>query len=85
VNKLIELCIQNRNGHYSHCLEIENLYDLESTVEAIISESREEFSLDTYIDFFETLEIYPLNEDNQDEIWSANIKELVTECYEGMI
>tara|TARA_R110000851_G_scaffold120189_2_gene248442 strand:- start:11143 stop:11400 length:258 start_codon:yes stop_codon:yes gene_type:complete len=85
MNKLIELCIQNRNGHYLHCLEIENLYDLESTVESIISESREEFSLDTYIDFFETLAIYPLNEDNQDKIWSANIKELVTECYEGMI
>ncbi|MBC8302159.1 MAG: hypothetical protein H8E55_41135 [Pelagibacterales bacterium] len=64
MNNLLEQIIQERKGHYCHALEVNDVYHLESVVESVI-ESFPEFDEYTYIDFFETLELYCLGEDEK--------------------
>lgn len=66
MNKIFETILDERNGHYCHCLEVSNAYDLEGIVENMIDNYGDTFTEEEYIDFFESMEIYYLS-DNENE------------------
>jgi len=67
MNSLLNKIIEQRNGHYCHVVEVSTVYDLENIAEAIISENENDFSIDVIIEFLESLTIYYLPEDGEED------------------
>jgi hypothetical protein len=66
-NLLLSKIIEQRNGQYCHAVEVSTVYDLENIAEAIISENENDFSLEVITEFLETLTVYYLPEDGEEE------------------
>lgn len=88
MNKVLSKVIELRKGHYCHALEVIDAYELQNVVEQIINEFNDEFTKDDYIDFFESMELYHLedgelteqeNERNQDEVYGFDFSEYINE------
>lgn len=69
MNRIIEQIIEQRNGHYCHCLEVEDIYELEAIYEALVNEFTNEFTNEEIQEFIDTLTIYCLNDKNEDEVY----------------
>ena len=91
--KLLNYIIEQRKGHYCHVLELTDAYDLECVIESLIMELGEQFTLDDYLDFFNSIEIYYISDDTltseqndaiEYELYDADIGELVKEAYDGL-
>jgi len=65
--KIIDIIINQRNGHYCHAIEVSDTYEIESIVEHIISEFEYSHSEDDIIEFFDTMSIYYLGENPEME------------------
>ncbi len=86
MNKLLNHILEKRNGHYCHAVGVNDEYEITDLFEAIIEEQKTKFDLETYIDFFESMSIIaldPLQEKYVHDV-SHNIREVVTEIYEGI-
>ena len=66
--KLFHDIIKSRNGHYCHALELNDVYAYECVIESIISEFGDKYTEEDYIDFFNTIELYYLPLDGEEEI-----------------
>jgi hypothetical protein len=77
MNPILETIIDQRNGHYCHCVEVSDTYELESIAEQIISEFQDNHSEATIIDFLESLAIYSLDDDNEQEIFDFSFTDYV--------
>lgn len=91
-NKLFNDILESRNGSYCHAIETDSAYSFECIIEAIIQESGDKYSLEDYIQFFQTIDLYYLPFDNEEEnkddetgLYNLNIKDTVTEIYEGIV
>ncbi len=91
--KILDYMIKQRNGHYCHVLELTDVYDLECVIESFIMDLGEQFTLGEYLEFFNSISIYHLpDNDSSDEyndaieceLYDADISELVLECYNGL-
>lgn len=91
--KVLDYIIEQRKGHYCHSLELADVYELECIIESLIMELGEQFSLQDYLDFFNSISIYYLADDDSSaeynnaiecELYDAEISELVKEAYDGM-
>ena len=67
MNALLNKIIEQRNGHYCHAVEVSNVYDLENIAEVIISENEEEFPIEVITEFLQSLTIYYLPEEGEEE------------------
>lgn len=88
--KILEYITEKRNGHYCHALEIDSVYSLETIIESLIEELCNRFTLEDYIEFFQSIELYYYTEDEenkQDEenLYNVNMKELVTNIYNDIL
>ena len=81
MNRILDKIITARNGHYCHCLEVNEVYELESIADNIIQEFEENYYRNEIVDFLETLQIYALNEDNEEEIYNFSFTEYIKENY----
>ena len=63
MNKLLDYMIKQRNGHYTHALELHGVYDFESTIENFIGELQNDFTKEDFKEFFNSLELYHLTDD----------------------
>jgi len=81
MNRILENIIEQRNGHYCHCLEVEDLYQLEETIAQLVGEFEEKYNTSEIIDFFESIEVYYLGDDHQEEteIYSFNMNTFISE------
>lgn len=71
MNAIVNKVIEKRNGHYCHALEVSDLYELQSAVDSLYNEfTKDGFTKDEIIEFFESLELYCLEDENEDEIFS---------------
>ena len=77
MNKILEEIIKSRKGHYCHCLEVEEVYELECIAESITEEFQDKHSKNEIIEFLETLGVYCLNDDNEDDIYNFSFSEYV--------
>lgn len=91
--KILDYMIEQRNGHYCHVLELTDVYDLECVIESFIMDLGEQFSLQDYLEFFNSIEIYFVadecstsewNDAIECELYDADISELVRSIYDGM-
>lgn len=67
MNPLLEKVIERRKGHYCHVVEVSTVYELEVIAEAIVSENKNDFSIEVITEFLETLDIYYLAEEEENE------------------
>lgn len=77
MNTIIEKVIEQRKGMYVHALEVEDVYELQSCIEQLYSEFIENYSADEIIQFFESMEIYCLDESQESEVYEFNITEYI--------
>ena len=91
--KLLDYIIKQRKGHYCHALELTDAYDLECVIESLIMELGEQFSLQDYLEFFNSIEVYYIademltseqNDAIECELYDADIGELVRDIYNGV-
>ncbi len=73
MNAILSMILEKRNGHYVHALEVNDVYELQSGIEALYSELIEGYSLDTFIDFITFMQLYCLDDSNDDEVYNFDI------------
>jgi uncharacterized protein (UPF0305 family) len=74
MNAIIEKLNEARNGNYCHCLEVENVSELESNFQSIVDEFQDDFTTEEIQDFINTLSIYYLGDDETEENEVYNYK-----------
>ena len=79
MNQIYQEVLNNRNGHYVHAFEVEGLWELKTIIESICEEHSDKL-IGVVIDFLESAELYCLNEEYEDEVYSFNIANYVLEC-----
>ena len=67
MNRILDKIIEDRKGHYCHALEVNDTYELESIVESLIDDLGEEYLESEYIEFFKSMELYYLGDDDKTE------------------
>lgn len=77
-NPILNKIIEDRNGHYCHCVEVSTVYELECIVESIVGEYGDDYSFNELLEFFQTLEVYCLDDSQEDETYNFNFKESLT-------
>ena len=89
MNRLYDYIKEQWKGFYSHAMIVTYKYDIESEIKETIELLGNEFSLDEYVQFFESMEMYysedsDRNEQQKQDIIDAknmDIKSYVIECY----
>ena len=82
MNRIINYIIEQRKGHYCHALELSNVYELQSTIDAIYDEFIERYYKEEIIDFFNTISLYYYTEEEEskeeeEELYNFNIKDYI--------
>lgn len=82
LNKILRKCIESRNGNYVHAIEVEYSDDIFYCIEAIALEFPDE-PKEVIMDFFESMAIYSLseNEFEEDLIYNFDITKAIEEIY----
>jgi len=84
MNAILKEIISARNGLYCHALEVDSVYELENAIAAIADEFKVGYpnqlaSIEDLKDFFNTIEIYCNDEENEDEIYSFSTDNFINE------
>lgn len=90
MNKLLNHIIAERKGHYCHALELGSAYSYECVIEQIVNEYKDSFTLEDIIDFFKSIELYYLPDDDstsewndatEQELYNFNYVTCIKDCY----
>ena len=76
INPIIEEFCANRIN-YCHALEVNDVFELESIFCNIYQDLINKYSIEVIIDFCESISIYCLDDDNDEEVYSFNIPEFI--------
>jgi len=83
-NAIFKSILEARQGHYVHAVEVSDTYELENLAEVIIQEHRDTQSEGTIIEFLESLTVYYIPEENEQEneeeeqkIYSFSFREFI--------
>jgi hypothetical protein len=66
MNPILAKILEDRKGHYVHAMEIVDDYELQSNIDQLIDEFSKDYTKETIIDFFNTMQIYCISEDDTD-------------------
>ena len=77
INPILAECIKN-NSSYCHVLEVCDVYELQSSIEAIADEG---WSQDDLMEFFNTIEIYCICEQNEIEVTEFSTDDYINELF----
>lgn len=77
MNIILKYMIEQRNGHYVHALEVNDVYELESTIENFIGELQNKFKANDFKEFFNTISLYCLEDENEDDVYNFNIDSFI--------
>lgn len=77
-NPILEQLHKNRIV-YVHALEVDSVYHLQAVIEELVNEWHKQYKQAHILEFFNTISIYALNEENEEEIHSFNIEEYIKE------
>ena len=77
MNAIFENIIEARGGHYCHCVEVSDVYELQCIAESIISEYQDTTSESEIIDFLESLTVYCLEDKNESEVFNFSFTEYI--------
>jgi hypothetical protein len=73
---ILDTIIENRGGHYCHCVEVSEVYELENIAESIIDEFPD-LKYHDYMDFFKSLTVYSLDDNNRVDIFSFSFSKYI--------
>ena len=77
-SKILNYIIKEKKGNYCHVLEINDIYELQSIIENLTDEFINlNFSSNDIINFFDSITIYSLSDENEEEINNFNIAEYI--------
>jgi len=88
-NVILNKIMESRNGHCCHVLEVSTIYELENVIECILSEFEGE-KIESFIDFFNSITVYYLNdseltelenEANEEEVYNFNFEESIKQNF----
>lgn len=68
MNPIFQEILEARNGHYIHAVEVSNVYELKSILEALYDEYIDKYNIEIIIDFCNTLSIYYFDDENENEV-----------------
>jgi hypothetical protein len=73
MNAILTMILEKRNGHYIHTLEVSDVYELQSAIDSLYDELIDDYSIETFINFITSMELYCLEENNEDEVYNFDI------------
>lgn len=76
MNLLLEKISKSR-PYYCHVIEVESVEELKNVTESIHSENIEEFSIDIILEFLESLTVYCLDDDNEEEVYNFSFTDYI--------
>lgn len=76
MNVILDSIIESRGGHYCHAIEVNEVYELECVVEGIIAEFPDLPEAE-YLEFFNSIEVYCLNDDNEQAVHAFSFNEYI--------
>lgn len=79
MNTILNYVNEQREGHYVHALEVQDVYELESTIENFVGELQDRFTAQDFKDFFSTIELYCLNDEYEDDVYNFDIDSFIDE------
>ena len=86
MNPIYQEILEAKNHHYVHALEVSNVYELESILESLFDEYIDKYSIETIIDFCDTLLIYYFDEENENEVDENEVYDFdVTEFLQNLM
>lgn len=68
-----------RDGHYVHALEVNDAYELGSTIENFVGELQDTFTVNDFKEFFSTIELYCLIDEYEDDVYNFDIDSYIDE------
>ena len=74
--KIINDIMQTR-PNYCHVLEVDDIFELQQTIQNILEDFIPKYSVDDIKYFFDTIQIYALNDENEDAIYDFNVEAYV--------
>ena len=77
INPILEKIFNARKGQYCHCVEVNDVYELETIADQITVEFQDEHTEEEIIDFLESLTVYALDDANEEEIFNFSFKEYI--------
>ena len=79
MNTIVNDLFEQRKGMYVHALEVETVYELESIVESLCVEWRDKYTKAQILEFFNSVSLYALNEENEESVYAFNFEEYINE------
>ena len=86
-NTIFNTILKNKKNHYCHALEVSSSYEIENVIESIWIEFQDIATIDELKDFFNTIELYYYEEneqgeqieiqENEDEVYNFNFDEFI--------
>lgn len=81
MNPIIDNIYKER-PNYCHAIETNSAVELKETIAVLSSEfDNEGYTPENIIDFFDSISIYSLSDENEDEIYNVNVKDFVWSLY----
>jgi len=79
-NTIVNDIIIKRHGHYCHVLEVSDVWELEAIIDQLFNEFVDTgYNAHQIFEFFHTIEIYCLNEVNEEEVFNFSIIDHISE------
>jgi hypothetical protein len=79
MNPIHEKIRNARKGHYIHCIEVNDVFELQNIIDCIFDEFSYEFEKSIIIDFFQTMQVYCLDPENENEVFDFDIENYINE------
>ena len=77
--------LSKRNGNYCHCVEFEQAYELECFIEQCVENfARDCYTADEIREFINSLTIYALNDDYEQEVYDFDVQECLESCLDDV-
>ena len=76
-NIILDKIYQDKQGHYCHALEVNDIFELQACIDAIYDQFIRDYTVKDIICFFDTIELYCLNNNNENEVFNFNIKNYI--------
>ena len=77
INPILLKILEQRKGHYIHALEVNDVYELETVICSLYDEFTREYDINTFIDFFASMQIYCLTEENENDVYNFDIENYI--------
>lgn len=74
MSKIVNDTLERCKGHYCHVLEVFDVDELETIIDTLVNEFQSEYSDKDIIDFFSTLTVYTVDDEELD--YEAREKEV---------